>query len=168
MKKTKQRNKPYKQKPIRARLGASVLTESKIKDVIRTVELAALMKLPLGKADDHDMYCIKDILMWTRVSLHHRIKKLSTDCLLEFKAVLDAGTEAFCNVVIRFREGKTNHYVAKAEESKAIVDAVAACCNYLKDGIETRSSQLMEEYEHMQKMKKLGPANYRTLPREAV
>lgn len=166
MKKTKQRNKTYSPKPIRARLGASATTENKIKDIIRTVELAALLKLPLGKADDQDMYSIQDILMWTRVSLHHRVKKLSTECLLEFKEVLDAGTEAFCNVVIRFREGKTNHYVAKAEESKAIVDAVAACCNYLKDGIETRSSQLMEEYKHMQKMKKLGPAEYRTLAGE--
>lgn len=168
MKKTKQRNKPYRQKPIRALLGASEATEDKIKDIIRNVEMATLMKLPLGKADDQDMYCIQDVLMWTRTSLHHRIGKLSDECLMEFKEVLDAGTDAFCAVVIRFREGKTNRYVAKVEESKAIVDAVSACCNYLKSCIETRSTQLMEEYKHMKKMLKKGPANYRTLPREAV
>lgn len=162
---SKKRNKPYRPKDVRIRLGISQEDLNGMYNIIDKASLIATIKLPNGTATDDDLHWIQDALMWTRVSINerHRMRHEHFDEaeLMQFLEVLNEGTIAYAEVVGRFREFKTSAYTPRAEELKAIVDAMAMCRDYLRDRAENCPCALLTEWDKMKKMEKRVKPSYR-------
>lgn len=164
MSRKQKRDKPYRPKEVRIRLGITKKDLDGMHEIIDKCSLIATMKLPKGLAVDEDMHWIQDCLMWTRVSLHERKKKgehFDEEGLKQFLEILNEGHIAYAETVARFRGYTTNAYTPRAEELKAIVDAVALCRDYLRDRAERCPSALLYEWDSMSKQKKRAKPDYR-------
>lgn len=163
--KNKPRNKPYQPKEVRIRLGITKEDLDGMNNIIDKASLIATIKLPSGTATDTDLHWIQDALMWTRVSINERYKKRHEHFeeaeLMQFLEVLNEGTIAYAEIVGRFREFKTSAYTPRAEELKAIVDAVAMCRDYLRERVSSCPCAALTEWDKMKKMEKRTKPNYR-------
>lgn len=165
MARNKKPRKPHREKPITIRMGITKKDLDGMNEIIDKASLIATIKLPTGKTTDDDVHWIQDCLMWTRWSLHDRFKKRHEHFdeveLTQFLEVLTAGTIAYAEVVGRFREYKTNAYTPRADELKAIVDAVAMCRDYLRERVSTCPCAALTEWDKMKKEEKRTIPNYR-------
>lgn len=149
----KQRDKQYVFKGKRLKRGITKKDLELIHSICDQCSMIATMKLPFGRCTDDDMRKLQDFQVWTRISVYNREKYFRREDLSAFMTVLNAGTNALCQTIIRFREYKTDAYVTKPQELKDIVDSIAICRDYIKQRAIDAPSALLDEYIELEEWK---------------
>lgn len=147
------RGKGYTPKPKKIQRGVPQEGIDLIHSICDECSMIATMKLPFGRCVDNDMRKLQDFQVWTRISVYNREKYFNREDLSAFMAVLNAGTNALCQTIIRFREFKTDSYVTRPQELKEIVDSIAICRDYIKQRAIDAPSALLDEWKELEEWK---------------
>lgn len=117
-----------------------------LKSIVNDVNLVVELTLPRGEATDDHMHRIQDLLNWGGMMLFDRPWKGQEAEVRELQRRHYEALHAFSHIVKRKKEGRSAHYVAKADELATLRDVCAELGELLKEAIEVAPNRTITEF----------------------